>query len=93
MLSLLNQEKRQEQEDTLAALDKELDSETIELDKALSQWKEADAHMEEFGKQLDIAFNLAGCSNSGIVALLGTKPVDKAFQFMEECISNTHFVL
>jgi exonuclease VII small subunit len=71
MLSAVNNQTRKDQEEELSTLDKKLETETAELDRAFAQWKDADTLMEEFGRILDHAFNLAGCSNAGIVALLG----------------------
>jgi len=64
-----------QQEQTLASYDKNLEAKTLQLEMTLTKWKEAEASMETFNKLLNEAFNVSGCSNAGIVSLLGKRRV------------------
>lgn len=70
-LARINKETTKGQEDTLAAMDEELETETAELEATVNKWTETDHNMESFGRLLDEAFNIAGCSNDHIIGILG----------------------
>ncbi|XP_035707235.1 coiled-coil domain-containing protein 114 [Folsomia candida] len=72
-LARLNKETTKQQEETLSALDAELDAETHLLESSVAKFTLASHNMESFGHILDETFNAAGCSDELIIGLLGNQ--------------------